>query len=121
LNWNIQREQKMSDDTCVICPNCVHEFPAIPVNVQERIAELEAEVERLREDMENNELVHNTTINTLRRQRSELEAEVERLREALHEIYTKACQALNAQGPRHRAHLLRFASEARDIALEGKK
>ena len=28
----------------VICPNCVHQFRAIPVNAQTRIAELEAAI-----------------------------------------------------------------------------
>ena len=37
----------MSDHSKVICPNCVHEFTAIPVDVQERIAELEQEINGL--------------------------------------------------------------------------
>ena len=34
----------MSDPTKVICPNCVHEFQAIPESVQRRIAALEAQL-----------------------------------------------------------------------------
>lgn len=32
----------------VICPNCVHEFRAIPVDVQEELSALRAENEKLR-------------------------------------------------------------------------
>lgn len=31
----------MSDNDKVICPNCVHEFVAVPVNVQAKVAQLE--------------------------------------------------------------------------------
>jgi hypothetical protein len=73
----------------------------------ERVAELEAEVDRLREDMENNELVHNTTINTLRRQRSEQEAENKRMRKLLRE-------ALNGN------HSFAWAGRATEV-LEGEE
>lgn len=36
-------DKKLPNNDEVICPNCVHQFRAIPVNVQARIAELEAE------------------------------------------------------------------------------
>ena len=31
----------MTDNNKVICPNCVNEFRAVPVNVQAKVAELE--------------------------------------------------------------------------------
>lgn len=34
----------------VICPKCVHQFRAIPVNVQEELSRLRAENERMRAD-----------------------------------------------------------------------
>jgi len=35
------------DNDLVICPNCVHQFRAIPVNVQRELAEAKADKERL--------------------------------------------------------------------------
>jgi hypothetical protein len=40
-------ERKVNNDE-VICPNCVHQFGAIPVNVQRELFALRAEIERLR-------------------------------------------------------------------------
>lgn len=42
-----QPERRPSNDE-VICPNCVHQFRAIPVNVQTRLAELERQCEASR-------------------------------------------------------------------------
>jgi hypothetical protein len=36
----------MSDNDKVICPNCVHEFVAVPVNVQAKVAQLEEDYGR---------------------------------------------------------------------------
>ena len=36
-----------ADFDCVICPNCVHEFRAVPVNVQDKITRLESKVKEL--------------------------------------------------------------------------
>ena len=36
----------MSDNEKVICPNCVHEFVAVPVTVQIKLAELEEDYGR---------------------------------------------------------------------------
>lgn len=35
-----------SDNDLVICPNCVHQFRAIPVNVQDEVAALKHDIER---------------------------------------------------------------------------
>jgi hypothetical protein len=40
------------DNDMVICPNCVHQFVAIPVNVQQRVAELERERDALKVEIE---------------------------------------------------------------------
>ena len=56
----------------VICPDCNHQFTAVPVNVQERIAELEEEQVKLLD-----------IIVTQEARIAELEAEVERLREGI--------------------------------------
>jgi len=39
---------QIPDDDMVICPGCVHQFRAVPVNVQARIAALEDERDALR-------------------------------------------------------------------------
>lgn len=45
-----ERGEELPNNDEVICPNCVHQFRAIPVNVQTRIAEMEAALaERTRE------------------------------------------------------------------------
>ena len=36
------------DSGCVICPACVHQFPAIPVNVQHELTRLRADNAKLR-------------------------------------------------------------------------
>lgn len=36
----------MSDHDKVICPNCAHEFVAVPVNVQTKVAQLEEDYGR---------------------------------------------------------------------------
>ena len=41
-------DSRVPDDDMVICPGCVHQFRAVPVNVQARIAALEAERGALR-------------------------------------------------------------------------
>jgi hypothetical protein len=38
---------RVPDDDMVICPGCVHQFRAVPVNVQARIADLERERDAL--------------------------------------------------------------------------
>jgi len=38
----------MSDDDKVICPNCVHEFTAVPVTTQTKLARLEDDHDRIR-------------------------------------------------------------------------
>ena len=37
------------DNDLVICPNCVHQFRAIPVNVQRELAEAQKEIEAMRQ------------------------------------------------------------------------
>lgn len=41
-----------SMESLVICPNCVHQFRAIPVDIQERLADLERANARLRESLQ---------------------------------------------------------------------
>lgn len=36
----------MSDSDSVICPNCIHEFVAVPVSVQAKLAQLEEDYGR---------------------------------------------------------------------------
>ena len=45
-------DSRVPDDDMVICPGCVHQFRAIPVNVQARIAALEAERDALRQKLD---------------------------------------------------------------------
>lgn len=40
----------MSDNDKVICPNCVHEFAAIPVNIQAELSRLTAELAAAKRD-----------------------------------------------------------------------
>jgi hypothetical protein len=40
----------MTNDDEVICPNCVHQFRAIPVNVQEQLRRAEAERDECRDN-----------------------------------------------------------------------
>jgi hypothetical protein len=41
-------KDRTPDNDCVICPKCTHQFGAIPVNVQARLAAAEGDAERYR-------------------------------------------------------------------------
>jgi len=40
------------DNSLVICPNCVHQFRAIPVDVQHELAKAQAEIDRLQKELD---------------------------------------------------------------------
>ena len=40
------KRTEMSDNDSVICPNCMHEFVAVPVSVQAKLAQLEEDYGR---------------------------------------------------------------------------
>lgn len=42
----------MSDNDKVICPNCVHEFAAIPVNIQSELSRLTTKLAASKKDAE---------------------------------------------------------------------
>jgi hypothetical protein len=56
----------------VICPNCSHQFGAIPVNVQKRIAELEAQTAQLTASLE----TASSTVILLKQQQRERRAQL---------------------------------------------
>jgi chromosome segregation ATPase len=76
-------QDRVPDDDMVICPGCVHQFRAVPVNVQARIAALEAEVARLTElDSYNTDIIarFEAKLTAAEAERDALRADAERYR-----------------------------------------
>ena len=84
----------------------VNDVP-VPFEIWQHVSELEAELYEILEDWRIQTEALNSTM-----------AENQRLREALHEIYSKACQAMSEDDY---VYLYSFARDARDIALNAHK